>query len=464
MSTLKEEWKERLKKVEQRNIYPKGGGYFTVMTDFYEAPEEIRNDKELCLQVLLEANECIWNIPESIRTNDFLEEIVEKGYKGNILESKKYWKEEDFQFLKKYLSKFEKKNKPKFSKWLFGDPKGIFANRNMLLSLIKEDNYDNVEYLLKYYKKDKELLCALLDSHPNNIMEMPKSIKNAYCKDKENIYKILNHDKSLYQFLPDKFRAMSEIIEYQLSHKESVFCYLPEDVIQDRERIFELIKSFSHIKGSDIPGLYRKDFEIAKYLIERDGSNFSAFDFKGNDELIRLATKTYNNISYIPNTDEYAELIREVTLKSDVKENTQNYAFHYGNIKKMHYIKDLMPILLKEKKITEKTVAEFFNSNVIINNEQKSYINLEKKLLLEIIKDFPIVYENLSEYKVEGNFELIHHYIEACKAQEKDYKKAMSFRIKTDSNSMGMDIDKYVLSQYLANKLPEVAKTKVKKI
>lgn len=464
MPTLKEEWKERLKKVKQRNIHPSGGGYFTTMTDFYEVPDEIRYDKEMCLQVLLEANECIWNIPESLRTNEFLEEIVEKGYKGNILKSKKYWEESDFPFLKRHLAKFEKKNKPKFDDWLFGEPKGIFANRDMLLSLIQEDNYDNVEYLLKHYKKDKELLCALVESHPDKIMEMPKSIKNSYCKEKENIYKILNHNKSLYQFLPDKVRAMSEIIDYQLSHKETVFYYLPEDVINDRERIFEIIKKYEHIKGSDIPYIYRSDFEIAKYLIERDGRNFSDFDFRNNDELIRLGTKTYNNVAYIPNNDEYKELKREVTLKSDIKENAQNYSSQWGNIPKMHYIKDLIHGLLKNKQMSEKTASEFFNSMVMINGENKSNITQEKTLLLEIIKDFPVVYEYLSEYKVEGHFDLTHNYIESCKTQGKDYIKAMSFRIKTDSKAMGVDMDKYVLSQYLANKLPEVAKSKVKKI
>ena len=40
----------------------------------------------------------------------------------------------------------------------------------------------------------------------------------------------------------------------------------------------------------------------------------------------------------------------------------------------------------------------------------------------------------------------------------------MSFRIKSASSSNGMDIDKYVLSEYLSNKLEALPKGKLSKI
>jgi len=65
---------------------------------------------------------------------------------------------------------------------------------------------------------------------------------------------------------------------------------------------------------------------------------------------------------------------------------------------------------------------------------------------------------------VEGHFDVTHQYIETCKLKGKDYKKAMSFRIKSASISNGMEIDKYVLSEYLSKKLAALPKGKLSKI
>lgn len=464
MPTLREEWIEKIKKVEQRNIYSKGGGYFTVMTDFYLAPDEIRYDKEMCFKVLLEANECFWNIPKEIRTNEFLIELMDRGYKGNVLLARKSWAEEDFPFVYEYLSKFEKDKKPKFNSWITFNPSGIFANRDMIFSLVKDHYYKETDFLLKHYKKDKEILCALLDNYPDELMHMPKSIKNAYFKDKENIYKLLEKNKGLYQYLPEKLKILQEVIEYELSHKESILYLLPEEVLKDRDRVFDLIKKYPYLKGSDIPYEYRKDFEIAKHLIGQDGKNFSDFDFKGNDELIRLATKTYNSIAFIPNKKEYGKLIREVTLKSSLEENKRNYAFHSGNMPKAQFIKDLLLPLLKENKLTPIILSEFFNIKYKTNEGDISNMKLEKALLLESIQYCPEVYNKLYEDDKLKDFEITHCYIEASKVQGTDYKSVMPWQIKNGATQLNMDIDKYVMSKYLEQKLPAISKAKVNKI
>lgn len=45
MENLKQEWLEKIKIKERRNVSSKYG-MFTVMTDFYQAPEEFRKLKE----------------------------------------------------------------------------------------------------------------------------------------------------------------------------------------------------------------------------------------------------------------------------------------------------------------------------------------------------------------------------------------------------------------------------------
>ena len=57
----------------------------SAINDFYMAPDEIRNDREICLKVLLESEEFIWNIPDNVKTLEFYEELFQKGYKNNFL-------------------------------------------------------------------------------------------------------------------------------------------------------------------------------------------------------------------------------------------------------------------------------------------------------------------------------------------------------------------------------------------
>ena len=188
MSDLREEWLEKIKVVKRKNVTYKNYGLFTVMTDFYMAPDEIRNDREICLKVLLESEEFIWNIPDNVKTLEFYEELFQKGYKHNLLENKSIWEEESFDFLNRYLSSF-KNNKPSFPTYLWN--KGVFGNRDMVLELVRKGLFSNEKFLLEHHKKDKEIMFALLDNHPQSFTKMLKSIKNAYFKNEENIFKIL---------------------------------------------------------------------------------------------------------------------------------------------------------------------------------------------------------------------------------------------------------------------------------
>lgn len=468
MPTLKEEWIERIKVINQRNIYPDGGGFFTVMTDFYKAPEEIRNDKDMCLKVLLEANECIWNVPKEIRTIEFLEEIIEKGYKGNILRSKSEWPEEDFPFLKKYLAKFKKEEKPKFDPWSLN--KGVFGNREMVLSFVKEDNFHNIEYLLNYYNKDKEIMFALLDNHPNEIINFLKSIKNSYLKNNENIFKILKSSINNYKYLPEKFQIIEDVVDYVLSKDSYLFHHMPSVIKDNKEKTFKLIKKHYNITGQDISSIFKDDYEIAKFMIERHGSNFKSFNFIKNDELIRLAAKTYDNISHIPATEEYESLVREIILRANKSNNEINFSPSRGNRAKAIMVKDLLPQLLREDKIYIQTVSDFFISYVIKNEQNEQMYKEEKKLLIDCIKVSHKVYELINDFdrkKIEKDMEITHNYIESAKAKVQNLNSIyyyISGEIKDKANNEKIEIDLYVLNQYLSQKLTALPKVKAKKI
>lgn len=466
MPTLKEEWIERLKKIEQRDIFPKGGGRFTVMTDFYLAPDEIRYDKEMCLKVLLEANECIWNIPKEIRTKEFLTEIIEKGYKGNILYSERNWQEEDFDFVKKYLSKFDKNNKPAFDRWSTFNPSGIFANRDMVLSLTKDNEFTDKDFLLKHYGKDKDIMFALLDNHPSEVSRVLKSIKNAYFKNKYNIFKVLETYVDNYKHLPEKFQVLDDVIDFALERSNYLFPHIPKIIIENRNKAFELIKKHKNITGENLWSMYKDDFEIAKYLVERHGSNITHFDFIKNDELIRLAAKTDNNVSYIPATPEYADLVREVILRSGKEENARNISHTRGNGAKGHIVKDLFPQLLKDEKIYNDSVATFFGNYVLINeqkNEKQSNHIVDKDLLIECIKVSPYVYEKMN-YKNELRMEVLYCYINTAKPINKNYQMYIPEYIHDAARKENIEVDKYIFNAYMKEKLPPLQKVKQPKI
>ena len=468
MPTLKEEWIEKIKKVEQRNIFPKGGGMFTVMTEFYQAPDEIRYDKEMCFKVLLESNECIWNIPKEIRTKEFLTELLEKGYKGNILLSNRHWQEEDFDFVKKYLSKFEKNNKPPFDSWSTFSPSGIFKNRDMILSFAKDNEFTDKSFLIKHYGKDKEIMFALLDNNPNEIGNVLKSIKNAYFKDKDNIFKVLKSTVENYKHLPEKFQVLDDVIDFALEKNNRLFPHIPKIIIENREKAFELIKHHKNVKGEDLWGMYKDDFEIAKYMVERHGINITYFNFMKNEELLRLAAKTYNNVSYLPPTEEYVDLIREVVLRSNKEENDNNVNYNRGNGSRAHLVKDLFPQLLKEDRIYNKTVATFFENYVWINkekNEKESNYVLERKLLLECIKSSPFVYEKISNYyKKNNDMEVLNYYIASSQEQNHNYKIYIPEDIKDEARNQKIEVEKYILNTYLSQKYQPLQKVKQPKI
>lgn len=463
MPTLKEEWIERIKKKEQRNIFPKGGGMFTVMTDFYLAPDEIRYDKEMCFKVLLESDECLWNIPESIKTKEFLNELIEKGYKGNILLAHKVWNEEDFDFIKSYLSKFDKKNKPKFDNWITYNPAGIFKNRDMLLSLVKDNEFKDTEFLLKNYNKDKDMMFALLDNHPNDIRNMLKSIKNAYFKNKDNIFKVLESHVDNYKYLPEKFQILDDIIDFALQKSNYLFPHIPKIIIENRDKAFEIIKKHKNIIGENLWSMYKDDFEIAKYMVERHGSNITAFNFMKNDELLRLAGKTDNNVSYLPATPEYEDLVRKIVLRSGREENARNISHTRGNGAKGHIVKDLFPELLKQQKIYNESVANFFENYVLTNNEKKPNHIVDKDLLIECIKASPYVYEKIN-YKTELKMEVLNCYINTAKAINYNYTIYIPESIRDLARKENIDVDKYVFNAYMKEKLPPLQKVKQPKI
>ena len=468
MSDLRAEWLEKIKVVKRQNIQYKNYGLFTVMTDFYMAPDEIRNDREICLKVLLESEEFIWNIPDNVKTLEFYEELFQKGYKNNLLENKSMWEEESFDFLNRYLSSF-KNNKPSFPRYLWN--KGVFGNRDMVLELVRKGLFSNEKFLLEHHKKDKEIMFALLDNHPQSFTKMLKSIKNAYFKNEANIFKILESGVFKYEYFPEKFQRMESVIDFILLKDGSSLNLLPKDIIEDKEKFINFIKTFSNIKGTHIPYIYHKDYDVAKIMIERSGENFRNFDFKNNEELLRLSMETYNNVSYLPATEDYKELIKTVILRSNENENAINLSYSSGNGKKAEMFKDLFPQLLRDKKISTFKISQYFSErlkNFEFNDNAPTNAELNRELYLECVKIDSLIFEKTKTPLNKKDFEIIYIYMKKCESQNKNYKDYIDTDLKMQAKNMGISLESYINNEYLAEKLsknlPESPKVKAKKI
>lgn len=453
ISSLKEEWLEKIKIVERRNQFGKYGS-FTVMTDFFQAPDEIRNDREMCLKVLLESNEFIWNVPREMLTLDFYEELFEKGYKQNLLEGKSIWHEEFFPFIKKYCASFNGEKVPSFSSWLYA--KGIFENREMVLDLVKNNFFKDTKFLIEHYKKDKDIMFEVLRYDPTSIFSMMKSIKNAYCKDMNNVYSMLDISAHLYRGLPEKIKENPLVIDYALSKNGDLLQHIPKHLIENKEYVISLINKNNTIHGGCIPYIYMKDYDIAKLLIKRDGKNFRHFKFKDNKELIFLATETHNDISHIPFTEDYYSLIRNVIKRATADENIT--AFVFPNVKKAELVKDLFLELYRNKQITAQNIGQYFAYSTKLSEE--------RDLLIECIKEIPSILKHVPDEFKENDYELLNIYINEYTKRNgpQRYFSDLPSSIKNAAIKEGMDVEKYITYKYLEISLNQVEKKKTFKI
>ena len=137
-------------------------GRFSVKTDFYEAPEEIRNDAEICFKVIIDSDEYLWNIPTEIKTPEFLTKLMNAGCKQNLLKAINYWSEDYYDFIIQYAKlKKESNEKVEFDIWV--RYYGLLKDRDIVLEFVQLGILENKDILMEY-KKDKEIMTQWVKS------------------------------------------------------------------------------------------------------------------------------------------------------------------------------------------------------------------------------------------------------------------------------------------------------------
>lgn len=472
---LKEEWLERIKNVNPRDVFGENGR-FSVKTDFYEAPEEIRKDPEICFKVIIDSNEFLWNIPTEIKTPEFLIKLMNAGCKQNLLTAINYWTDDYYDFIVQYAKQKKDFNeKVSFDHWV--RYYGLLKNRDVVLEFVKLNILSNKEILMEY-KKDKEIMTAWIDHHHHNFSYVLKTIKNHYLKDEKNIFKLLDSSANHYNEFPEKFQLRDDIIQYAVKKSSEILLRIPDELIKNKEKFIQYINDCENVQGSDIHHTYRNDLDIARILIKRNGKNFTSFNFKGNEELIRLANKTHKILGIIPLEEKYKDLMIETVLNASINENDINFSYENTNPNKIEVVKHLMLDLYKENKLSDYVIKSFFNKTLYLETEtgllktQRSNYREEiikndivnKEMLIEFVKLNTDFFEKTNPQYKATDFLYLHCYVQKCIEDGKNFKSQLPSSIKTEAQVEQIEVEKYILNKYLETKLKNVPNVKRSKI
>ena len=86
-------------------------------------------------------------------------------------------------------------------------------------------------------------------------------------------------------------------------------------------------------------------------------------------------------------------------------------------------------------------------------------------MLIKCIEISPLVYEKINIFTRESiDFKVLNAYVNTSKYKGLDYRLEIPQKFKSLAQSENLDLDKYILKEYLKEKLKPLVKVKAKKI
>lgn len=389
---LKNEWLERIKKINQYNVN-KDGRHFTIRTEFYEAPEEVRLDEEMTWKVLLESQECLWNIHEKFKGNkEFILKLINMGsvYQGQIYKGCSRELKEDPEIFLLCM----KRGDPVDGLWDI--PKSIMENKELLLSTLPDR--DIFLQIHETYKYDKEINSLAMIYYPEHFYKLKKRMINHVIKDEEVLKKIVKKYKN-YQYLPDKTKLRLDIIDIALQASHENFQYIPENIKKNKDYILYAITRFN------VPLRYIDkeimDQDIAIHAIEKNdyNTNYLTDILRDNEAVMTLAIE--KNGEYLRNASSRLKNDKDLVLKAIEKSGSY---LMYASAS----LRDNVEVIKKALK-TKKAIKDLNLGANSLNNEELAKIMLQnlgenyqflseelknkKELILLAIKSSPLIYQ-----------------------------------------------------------------------
>lgn len=287
---LKEEWLEKIKIVKNQNI-SKGYGYFSVNTQLYCAPEEIRLDKEITMIALLSSHEFLWNIHENFLTDKaFILDLIHSDYKQNIFKGLKNALKADEDIYRACLNRGDDINDS------FLIPQSIIENKELMLETLPKINLFKRKTLKEFYKFDKEIIKTVITYYPNEFCNLQKRMQNFIAKDKKLMLSCAQYIQN-YKLFNAHYSVDMDVVDIVLNESKSYIHCLPDSLKNNKDFILYAIEKFN-ISSNYLSDNIKKDKDIAILCVSKDGSQLEYFnDFYRNDkEMILLAFKTTQSL------------------------------------------------------------------------------------------------------------------------------------------------------------------------
>ncbi len=290
---LKKEWLEKVKTQKREDIWGKNGR-FSINTQLYYAPDEIKADYDINLTAALIGKEFLWNINENFRNDkNFILHLINYNYSEDIYDSLSYELKKDGELFKLCCQRGDSFH------WSIS-PK-IIENRDLVLEVMK--TRDIFSHLKNKYDLDKEIVELHLNHEPTSFSSLKKSMKNYFssAKRKDFIIGLINKAQSnheyIYKELPSKFQEDLEIIDVLLKKSKYNFKFLPESLRHDKGFVLYAIDKYNIDVLDD---KMKEDKDVVTKLLSKNGELLKVFTHFRNDVgMIELALKTYNKLDVL---------------------------------------------------------------------------------------------------------------------------------------------------------------------
>lgn len=294
---LKEEWLERVKITNRKEMFAKGGRYH-VNTELHLAPEEIQQDRDVVLNALLIGKEFMWNISSTFQNDkEFILHLIENNYEHDIYRFC-YQLREDKEIFEKCMIRKDD------IRYIGGKlPDNILADRDLIWRAFQHHNFYN--YIKDDYKYDLDIMrFHLLHYNPEEYKNLPKRILNKLKNDKQFHQDLIDkhHENysthSVYQFFSDELKHDLVIIHHLLQKRSSFISLIPKDILNDKAFILYAIAKYN-IPIYSLDDHIKNDPDVIHAIIEKDGRQLPYFKEVTDLKIAKLALKTCPDINIL---------------------------------------------------------------------------------------------------------------------------------------------------------------------
>lgn len=293
---VKKEWLEKVSIETPQYIdqYDISLRKIKVNTEYYYAPEEVKNDKDIAFAALIQGGEILSIISKDLKNDkDFILSLLDNGYKYHIYNHLGNSISDDPELFERCLDKGELKD-------IYHIPYLIKENRDLLVKLLPK--YDLYRKFEEQYKLDSEVVALdLLHHNPGSYHRSYKSVKNKLSKDKKFVTSFLKKNPKFYSTMTisDKLNLDLDVIDVALSFDPNFVRYLPHDLLHDKAFMSYAIPKYK-CPLSYCPEELREDYDLVTLNVINNGENLKLSQKWRNDKkLAEIALQTYHNIDIL---------------------------------------------------------------------------------------------------------------------------------------------------------------------